>query len=303
MEFAGSSASNRYVLSPDATAPTLPAVGDLLANPLSTLALRSAATSLLFIDSNVIDYQSLVAGVTSGTEVHILDPIEDAVTQITQTLLGRTGISSLHIVSHGETGSLQLGSTELDQSSLDRYASQMGSWSQALTEEADILLYGCNIAQGEQGLDFVQRLGQITGADIAASIDLTGDREAGGNWTLEVHTGDIAAGLIFQASTLNNYHHLLPVDLLSPINPALLSTNDSTGGTLGSSSVSNDGRYIVFTSSSGSLVANDKNGKLDVFWLDRQTETLKLVSHNVGRTGSANGTSSNAVISGPLVKL
>ena len=298
MEFAGSSASNRYVLSPDATAPTLPAVGDLLANPLSTLALRSAATSLLFIDSNVIDYQSLVAGVTSGTEVHILDPIEDAVTQITQTLLGRTGISSLHIVSHGETGSLQLGSTELDQSSLDRYASQMGSWSQALTEEADILLYGCNIAQGEQGLDFVQRLGQITGADIAASIDLTGDREAGGNWTLEVHTGDIAAGLIFQASTLNNYHHLLPVDLLSPINPALLSTNDSTGGTLGSSSVSNDGRYIVFTSSSGSLVANDKNGKLDVFWLDRQTETLKLVSHNVGRTGSANGTSSNAVISG-----
>ncbi|PSB15514.1 DUF4347 domain-containing protein [Phormidesmis priestleyi ULC007] len=299
MEFAGSSASNRYVLSSDAAVSALPAVGDPLANLLPTLALQTrAATSLLFIDSNVSDYQSLVAGVTSGTEVHVLDPIADAVTQITQTLLGRTGISSIHIISHGETGGLQLGTTELDATSLDRYTSQLGSWSQALTEDADILLYGCNVAQGEQGRNFVQRLGQITGADIAASIDQTGDREAGGNWALEVHTGNIATGLVFQASTLANYDHLLPVDLLSPIDPSLLSTSDSTGGTLGSSSVSNDGRYIVFTSNSGSLVADDKNGKSDVFWLDRQTQTLKLVSHNAGKTGSANGASSNAVISG-----
>ena len=298
MEFAGSSASNRYTLSPDAVVSALPAVGNPLANPLSTFVQTRAATSLLFIDSNIADYQNLVAGVTAGTEIHVLDPIADAVTQITQTLLGRTGISSVHVVSHGKTGGLQLGTTELDAKSLDRYTSQLGSWSQALTKDADILLYGCNVAQGAQGLEFVQRLGQITRADIAASIDQTGDREAGGNWSLEVHTGDIAAGLVFQASTLANYHHLLPVDLLSPIDPSLLSTSDSTGGTLGSRSVSNDGRYIVFTSSSGSLVADDKNGKSDVFWLDRQTQTLKLVSHNASRTGSASGASSNAVISG-----
>ena len=211
---------------------------------------------------------------------------------------GGSGISSLHIVSHGETGGLQLGTTELNEQSLDRYASQLGSWSQALTQGADILLYGCNVAQGQQGLNFVQRLGQITGADIAASTDWTGDRAAGGNWTLEVHTGKIAAGLVFQASTLANYHHLLPVDLLSPIDSSLVSTSDSTGGSLGTSSVSNDGRYIIFTSTSGSLVANDKNGKSDIFWLDRQTSILKLVSHNAAKTGSANGSSSNAVISG-----
>ena len=298
MEFAGLSASNRYVLSPDAAASALPAVGDPLANPLPALVRTRAATSLLFIDSNIADYQSLVAGVTSGTEVHVLDPIEDAVTQITQTLLGRTGISSVHIVSHGQAGGLRLGTTELNASSLDRDASQISSWSQALTEDADILLYGCEIAQGDLGFNFVQRLGQITGADIAASTDRTGDRDAGGNWNLEVHTGDIAAGLVFQSSTLANYHHLLPVDLLSPIVPSLLSTSDSTGGTLGISSVSDDGRYIVFTSNSGSLIAGDANGKSDVFWLDRQSSTLKLVSHNVGKTGSANGASSNAVISG-----
>ncbi len=193
---------------------------------------------------------------------------------------------------------MQLGSTELDGQNLDRDATQIGSWSQALTPDADILLYGCNVAQGAQGLDFVQRLGQMTQADIAASNDWTGDREAGGNWTLEVHTGEIAAGLAFQASTLANYHHLLPVDLLSPIDPALVSGSDSTGGSLGTGSVSNDGRYIVFTSNSGSLDATDKNGKSDVFWLDRQTQMLKLVSHNLGKTGSSNGASSSAVISG-----
>ncbi|MCY7272376.1 MAG: DUF4347 domain-containing protein, partial [Phormidesmis sp. CAN_BIN44] len=241
MEFTGSSAWNRNLLSSDA-APAAAAVSNPLAAPISTLALRTrAATSLLFIEANVTDYQSLVAGVKAGTEVHILDPIADAVTQITQTLLGRTGISSLHIVSHGEAGGLQLGNTELDGQSLDRYATQLGSWSQALTLDADILLYGCNVAQGAQGLDFVQRLGQMTQADIAASNDWTGDREAGGNWTLEVHTGEIAAGLAFQASTLANYHHLLPVDLLSPIDPALVSGSDSTGGSLGTGSVSNDG--------------------------------------------------------------
>ena len=89
MEFAGLSASNRSVLSPDAGASALAAVGNPLANPLPALAQARAATSLLFIEANVTDYQSLVAGVTAGTEVHILNPIEDAIAQITHTLLGR----------------------------------------------------------------------------------------------------------------------------------------------------------------------------------------------------------------------
>ncbi len=66
MEFTGSSAWNRNLLSPDA-APAAAAVSNPLAAPISTLALRTrAATSLLFIEANVTDYQSLVAGVKAG---------------------------------------------------------------------------------------------------------------------------------------------------------------------------------------------------------------------------------------------
>ena len=79
---------------------------------LSAAARHSA--SLLFIDGGVQDYSQLVAGVAAGTEVHILDPVQDAVTQITQALLGQSGISSLHIVSHGEAGGLDFGGSRLN---------------------------------------------------------------------------------------------------------------------------------------------------------------------------------------------
>lgn len=55
----------------------------------------------------------------------------------------------------------------------------------ALTEDGDILLYGCNVAEGNAGVNFIGRLAQVTGADIAASIDATGATDKGGNWVLE----------------------------------------------------------------------------------------------------------------------
>ncbi|HEY9907405.1 MAG TPA: DUF4347 domain-containing protein, partial [Thermosynechococcaceae cyanobacterium] len=101
--------------------------------------------SLLFVDSSVSDYGQLVAGAAPGTEVHVLTSAQDAVTQITNTLLGRSGISSLQIVSHGESGGLACGSSQLNLSDLPGYAAQVQSWSKALTAGADILLYGCKV--------------------------------------------------------------------------------------------------------------------------------------------------------------
>jgi hypothetical protein len=163
----------------------------------------------LFVDGGVADYQQLVAGATPGTEIHVLDPVQDAVTQITQALLGREGISSLHIVSHGESGGLDFGSSRLNLTDLPGYAAQVQSWGQALTDDADILLYGCNVAQGEVGKAFVQILGQLTGADVAASDDLTGSSVLGGDWTLEYQTGRIEAGLGFAPTAMGGYGKVL----------------------------------------------------------------------------------------------
>jgi Tol biopolymer transport system component len=58
--------------------------------------------------------------------------------------------------------------------------------------------------------------------------------------------------------------------------------------------ISADGRYVVFSSSSSNLVANDTNGAQDVFVHDRQTGTTKLVSVNLSGIAGAGASTSYA---------
>lgn len=53
-----------------------------------------------------------------------------------------------------------------------------------------------------------------------------------------------------------------------------------------------DGRRIMWSSEATDLVANDTNGRSDVFLRDLTTGTTSLVSHNAAGTASANGSSS-----------
>ncbi len=182
-----------------------PLTGSVLSPP----SVWGKASSIAFIDASVSDYQTLVAGVAPGTEVHVLNSSEDAVTQITNTLMGRSGISSLHIVSHGEAGGLDFGSGVLNLTDLPTYASQLQSWSNALTSDADILLYGCNVAQGEIGKAFTSILSQLTGADVAASTDLTGNASKGGDWELEYNFGRIEAAQAFTKQAEAAYQDVL----------------------------------------------------------------------------------------------
>jgi Domain of unknown function (DUF4347)/FG-GAP-like repeat len=171
----------------------------------------SQRASVLFIDASVADVQTLVEGAKAKTEVHLLQPGEDAIAQITNTLLGRSGIESLQIVSHGKSGGLQLGETWLDVQSLPGYVGQLKSWGAALSEQADILLYGCDVAQTTIGKTFVNQLAQATGADVAASEDLTGSALLGGDWELEYQTGRIEAALTLSPSAQHAYAHILPI--------------------------------------------------------------------------------------------
>ncbi|XPM55094.1 MAG: DUF4347 domain-containing protein [Leptolyngbya sp. IPPAS B-1204] len=64
---------------------------------------------IAFVDAGVADSASLVSQFQSGTEVHLLDSSQDAIAQITQVLTNRSGVSAVHLVSHGSNGALQLG--------------------------------------------------------------------------------------------------------------------------------------------------------------------------------------------------
>ncbi|NJK76493.1 MAG: DUF4347 domain-containing protein [Microcoleus sp. SU_5_6] len=102
--------------------------------------------AIVFIDAAVIDYQTLLDGVKVGVEAIILDSERDGIAQISEVLANRTNINSIHLVSHGEPGSLQLGKTRLSIDNLETYSQQLQQWRRALTVDADILIYGCNVA-------------------------------------------------------------------------------------------------------------------------------------------------------------
>ena len=75
----------------------------------------------------------------------------------------------------------------------------------------------------------------------------------------------------------------------SAAHPGLI--GNSATGESSSPLLSGDGRFVVFTSGADDLVTNDRNGALDVFVFDQQSQTLTLVSSNYAGTGSANGRS------------
>ena len=99
----------------------------------------------------------------------------------------------LIVLSHGSQGLLELGDREIDSAELIKQQAALEQWRPHLAAGADILLYGCDAGGGQTGIRLTQTLARLTGADVAASIDATGNLAAGGNWNLEQTVGNIRA--------------------------------------------------------------------------------------------------------------
>ncbi len=119
----------------------------------------------------------------------MLETEKDGLDQLAQILQGRTNIDALHIFSHGSSSSLLLGSKTLSSSTINSYAATLSQIGSSLSPTGDILLYGCNVGAGAEGLAFVDVFAALTGVDVAASDDLTGSTALGGDWELEVESG------------------------------------------------------------------------------------------------------------------
>jgi Ca2+-binding RTX toxin-like protein len=203
--------------------------------------LNQVAT-VVFVDAGVDNYHQLVDGVIPTAEVFVLDTAADGIEQISQVLQQRQDVDAVHIVSHGAPGCLYLGNTQLSLDTFNRYATQLQQW-----DVANLLLYGCNVAAGDAGAEFVAKLQALTGAEIAASKSLTGSAAKGGNWELEVTTAKAVATLAFEPATLKNYSAILGT--LTGAGAVWDYDNNGSGireGTLGSQSDAYDG-FFQFT--------------------------------------------------------
>ncbi|MGC3985226.1 MAG: DUF4347 domain-containing protein [Pseudorhodoferax sp.] len=189
------------------------------------------AVELVVLDARVPDadalLQDIAAQAAEGRSIEVVrvGAGEDGVAAITAALAGRSDVAALHIVSHGGTGAVQLGQGALDHDTLLARAADIAGWGSHLASGADILLYGCDVASDADGRALVQGLADLTGADVAASLDATGAAALGGNWTLEMQTGHIEAQLAFGLQTQAQWQGLLATYTVT-------STADSGAGTL-----------------------------------------------------------------------
>lgn len=219
----------------------------------------SPRQEVVFVDSQVANLAELLAGLSGNAEVVILDASKDGLQQMADYLQGRSGLDAIHLLSHGADGTVQMGNVWLSSANLGEHSAALQSIGTALKATGDLLLYGCNLAQGDKGQDFLGQLAAITGADVAASSDLTGSLQKGGNWTLEKSVG--SDGIQADALALNDYNELLTIVVfdnmdLNSGNGAYNKTVSSVGFTFsgqdGYSFSNNYGtNYNVFPDSSG----------------------------------------------------
>ena len=169
----------------------------------TTYQASQAIKRIIFVDYNVQDYQYFVRSALANIPVKILDSERDGIWQITQ-YLSQNNYSEVNIIAHGSPGCLYLGNTQLSLKTLEEYTNQLKSWS-----VASILIYGCNVAAGETGLKFFEKLHQFTGTKIAASAHKVGHSTLGGTWELDVKTSDFNVDLPFETVVKTQWNHVL----------------------------------------------------------------------------------------------
>ncbi|WP_139276670.1 CHAT domain-containing protein [Spirulina major] len=181
--------------------------------------------ALVFLDATVADYQSLLYKGKPGTTTVVVTPDQSGIATITNTLAPRQGVDELHLVTEGNAGEIWLGRDYVSAANVAEFSQQLQAWSASLSEGADLLLYSCFTALGSVGDALLASLAAATGADVAASTDVTGSAALGGNWTLEKTVGTVEAGVAFEGDAIALYPHTLD-------NFTVTTTADSGTGSL-----------------------------------------------------------------------
>ena len=128
---------------------------------------------IVFITSQLPDCDFIVQKVVPQARAIILGSISDGVIEITR-ILKPTDCQDVYLIADGSPGCLYLGNSELSINTLVQYASELESWfksedSNTYLDSPKIFLYGCNVAAGDGGEEFIGKLSQITTAEITAS--------------------------------------------------------------------------------------------------------------------------------------
>ncbi|MGB0562131.1 MAG: CHAT domain-containing protein [Spirulinaceae cyanobacterium] len=231
----------------------------------------------VFIDARADHPTDLLFGAEAGTVSQIIERDEDGIAVVSEQLsvisdsVGE--LESVALVAEGNEGNFWLGNQWVRAENIADYTAQLQTWRHALTESADILLYSCFTALGAAGEALVQSIADITGADVAASVNATGSANYAGDWVLETSTGAIAASNPFTPETVADWEGKLATSTVTSI-------ADSGSGSL---------RGTIAAAGAGTLITFDTTGVFGT------AQTITLTNGDIAIAASKD----NLTIDGP----
>ena len=176
-------------------------------------------TEVVFVDTTVTDHQQIIDSLTNSSDqnteyvVYALND-DQSITDVDEALSAHTNLAAIHFITHGTDANFRLGSSVVNTQTLAQYADSLNHWGAALAVDGDILFYGCNLAETNEGRQLVSDIANATNADVGASDDRTGHASQNADWQLEYAVGDIDIDPSKIADVLNDWEsHLAIIDV------------------------------------------------------------------------------------------
>src|SRR5262249_11964980 len=158
---------------------------------VSNLMRGHAATlrEIAFIDRNVDDLETLLAGLRPELAPILLSDDEPALRQMARLVRDCDGLEAIHVIAHGRVCEVSFGAGALSLESLAGHAADLRAIGQALGNDGKLLLWSCDTAAGARGSAFLEALESATGAEVRAATGTIGSQPLGGRWELDVSSG------------------------------------------------------------------------------------------------------------------
>ncbi|APB32318.1 filamentous hemagglutinin family outer membrane protein [Gloeomargarita lithophora Alchichica-D10] len=157
----------------------------------------------VFLD-RVRNYEQLVNALAPGSELYLINRSDSGVEKVNQVIAKNGAVQRIDIVGDGNAGQIWFGRDFITVDTLPQYEAQIAQWGQGLTGNREIYLYACNLAASIAGKELVGEISSLTNSTVAASTDITGSSQYGGNWQFEYSTGNVAGQIVFDAQAVQN---------------------------------------------------------------------------------------------------
>lgn len=169
---------------------------------------------LLVVDAGVENATFLIEDIQSAHpqfewQVVFIQAQQEGLERVTKALAQSPNITAVDIISHGQPGGFNLGVNHISLETLAAYSQTFEQWGSLLPPKTALFIYGCHLAQSFQGQQLLWVLNRLTGANIAASTNVTGTAD-GADWALEFQTGPLISQPLFTQALPSHWQGQLP---------------------------------------------------------------------------------------------